>query len=110
MDRLYECGEGWSGVELSIQAPSGWYPYNHPRWGVTEVMRIASPATIRSLHCRGLLDGASHGSIPELWTNERGIDLLEAIHHDTGIFYDVTTDTLVYLEDHGSGYGSIAVH
>lgn len=98
----------------------GWYPHKHPRWDLTGVMRITSPATIRSLYRKGLLDGTrgdgiqsynfAHGSIPELWTNERGIDLLEAIHHDTGIFYDVTTDTLVYLEDHGSGYGSIAVH
>jgi hypothetical protein len=87
----------------------GWYPYNHPRWDLTEVMRIASPATIRSLHRRGLLDGTPDGSIPELWTNERGIDLLEAIRRDTGIFYDVTTDTLVYLNHHGGGCGSIAV-
>jgi hypothetical protein len=43
-------------------------------------------------------------------TNERGIDLLEVIRRDTGIFYDVTTDTLVYPVHHVRGYGSIAVH
>ena len=68
---------------------------------------------------RGLLDGTSDkiqsynfadGSIPELWTNERGLDLLEVIRHDAGIFFDLRTDTLVYPEDHGSGYGSIAIH
>jgi hypothetical protein len=98
----------------------GWYPHDHPRWDLTEVMRITSPATIRSLQRRDLLDGTpdqmiqsynfAHGSIPELWTNERGIDLLEVIRHDTGIFYDVTTDTLVYPDYRARGYGSIAVH
>ena len=66
----------------------GWWPEDHPRWGVTEPVQISAPATIRSLWRMGLLDGTPDAHIlghagtvtltPELWTNERGKDLARA--------------------------------
>lgn len=87
----------------------GWWPENHPKWGVTDPVRISSPATIRSLWRMGLLDGTPDAHIlgqtetatltPEVWTNDRGKDLLRNILRDTGIFFDVSTDILIYRGD-----------
>ena len=78
----------------------GWWPENHPRWGATELIKISAPATIRSLWSMGLLDGTPDAHIlgqagtvtltTELWTNERGKDLLGDIYSHTGIFFDWT--------------------
>ena len=96
----------------------GWWPYNHPRQGVSKVVRIIRPATIKSLWKMGLLDGnydrptgiGSQGL--ELWTNEDGRRLLNEITHDTGIIFDPGTDELVYFSDLGLNYvfESAAVH
>ena len=98
----------------------GWWPENHPRWGGTEIMKISSPATIRSLWRMGLLDGTPDAHIlgqtgtatltPEVWTNDRGKTLLADILRDTGIFLDVSTDTLIYPGDDEADYGSVSVH
>ena len=98
----------------------GWWPENHPRWGVTEPVQILSPATIRSLWRMGLLDGTPDAHIlgqtgtatltPEVWTNELGKALLADILRDTGIFFDATTDTLIYPDDVEADYGSVSVH
>jgi hypothetical protein len=51
----------------------------------------------------GLLDGVHEQTVnAELCTNERGGELLNQISQDTGIFYDLSKDALVYpsaLED-----------
>jgi hypothetical protein len=96
----------------------GWWAVNHPRWGVTELRRIFSPATVKSLWGMGLLDGVPDEAIsgkapcvqPELWTNDRGKKLLDTINCDTGILFDITNDQLVVpgLEQEGSP--SVAVH
>jgi hypothetical protein len=81
-------------------------------------MQISSPATIRCPWRMGLLDGTPDAHIvgqagtvaltPELWTNERGKALLADIYRDTGIFFDVSTDCLIYPDEDGSG--NVAVH
>ena len=98
----------------------GWWPENHPRWGVTEPVQISAPATIRSLWHMGLLDGTPDAHIlgqtgavtltPEVWTNERGKALLADILRDTGIFFDVTTDTLIYSGGDEADCCSVSVH
>jgi hypothetical protein len=102
------------------QSSMGWWPENHPRWGVTEIMKISSPATIRSLWRMGLLDGTPDAHIlgqtgavtstPEVWTNEWRKALLADIYRDTGIFLDLETDCLINPDDDEDDYGSITVH
>ena len=90
----------------------GWWPYNHPRQGVSELVRIIRPATIKSLWKLSLLDGnydqptgiGSEGL--ELWTNEDGRRLLNAITQDIGIIFDPRTDELLYFSDLGLNYVS----
>ena len=98
----------------------GWWPENHPKWGVTEPAEISSPATVRSLWRMGLLDGTPDAHIlnqtgtatltPEVWTNERGKALLADILRDTGTFFDVRTDILIYRGDDEAVFGSVSVH
>ena len=100
----------------------GWWVEDHLRWGVTEPVRIISPATIKSLWRMGVLDGTPDAKIldqtglvtsqPELWTNDRGKDLLDQIRRDTGIFYDYESDQLImpFDCDHGTDYPSVAIH
>ena len=67
----------------------GWWPESHPRWGVTEIMKIIAPATVRSLWRMGLLDGTPDEKVwdhqppayasPKLWTNVKGKMLLAEI-------------------------------
>jgi hypothetical protein len=74
-------------------------------------MKILSPQTINWLLKMRLLNGTPDGSNPELWTNERGRTVLEQIRCDTGIFFDVSSDQLIYpeLNDVDSGE-SQAIH
>ena len=104
----------------------GWWPEDHPRWGVTEPrwgvtepVQISAPATIRSLWRMGLLDGTPDAHLlghagtvtltPELWTNDKGRMLLDYIRRDTGIFFDPSTDCLIYLKDDEVSCGSLAL-
>jgi hypothetical protein len=98
----------------------GWWPEDHPRWGVTEPVQISAPATIRSLWRMGLLDGTPDAHIlgqagtvaftPELRTNDRGKELLGDIYSHTGIFFDASTDCLISPKDDEVSCRSIAVH
>jgi hypothetical protein len=82
----------------------GWYPVNHPRWGVTEPVRKSAPATIQCLLNMGLFDGTANarvvwkertdGSAPEVWINELGKRVLDHIHENAGFYFDVATDQL----------------
>jgi hypothetical protein len=73
----------------------GWWADGHPR-NTQNSVRIISPATIKSLWRMGLLDGVHEQTVTaELCTNERGRELLNHISQDTGIFYDLSKDTLV---------------
>jgi hypothetical protein len=98
----------------------GWWPEDHPRWGVTEPVQISAPATIRSLWRMGLLDGTPDAHIlgqagtvaftPELWTNDKGRMLLDYIRKDIGIFFDPSSDCLIYPDEDQAGSGNTAVH
>jgi hypothetical protein len=98
----------------------GWWPEDHPRWGVTEPVQISARATIRSLWRMGLLDGTPDAHFlghvgtatltPELWTNDKGRMLLDYIRRDIGIFFDLDTDCLIYLADDEAGSGNVLVH
>jgi hypothetical protein len=78
----------------------GWWPANHPRWGVSEILQISSPSTIRSLWRMALLDGTPDAHIlghiglvtltPEVWTNDKGKEVLEQLFRETGIFFDAS--------------------
>src|SRR5437879_1248433 len=56
----------------------GWWPYNHPTQGVSKLVRIIRPATIKSLWKMGLLDGSYDkrtgvgSEALELWSKEGG--------------------------------------
>jgi hypothetical protein len=75
-------------------------------------MQISSPRTIKSLWRMSLLDGTPDAHIVRqastVWTNERGKALLADIYRDTGIYFDVSTDCLIYPDEDGSG--NVAVH
>jgi hypothetical protein len=98
----------------------GWWPEDHPRWGVTEPVQISAPATIRSLWRMGLLDGTPDAYIlgqagtvtltPELWTNDKGRMLLDYIRKDIGIFFDPSGDCLIYPDEDQAGSGNTPVH
>jgi hypothetical protein len=97
----------------------GWWPENHPRWGVIEPVKISAPETIRSLWRMGLLDGTPDAHIlgqggivtftPELWANERGKEVLDCIRRETGIFFDPSTDCPIYRDEDVADYGGITV-
>jgi hypothetical protein len=98
----------------------GWWAVDHPRWDVTEPVYIISPVTIKSLWRIGLLDGSPDekilghpihpGSSPELWTNDRGKNLLAWISSDTGIFFDLKTDQLIWPDCDEDHFSSVAIH
>jgi hypothetical protein len=68
----------------------------------------------------GLLDGTPDAHIlghtgtvaltPEVCVNERGKALLDHIRRDTGIFFDPSSDCLIYPKDDEVSCGSLAVH
>jgi hypothetical protein len=98
----------------------GWWPEDHPRRGVTEPVQISAPAPIRSLWRMGLLDGTPDAQLlghaglvtltPELWTNDKGRMLLDYIRRDVGIFFDPSSDCLIYPKNNEVSCGSLAVH
>jgi hypothetical protein len=91
----------------------GWWADGHPR-NTQNSVRIISSATIKSLGRMGLLDGVHERTITaELYTNDRGKELLDQITHDTSIFYDLSNDALVYPEDEEHqiiNLGNITIH
>lgn len=88
-----------------LRSSTGWWCKDHPRWDVTEPVLILAPSTVKSLWKMGLLEGKPDKHIlgspifvydAQLWANEQAIALLEEITIDTGTYFDVETDRLIY--------------
>jgi hypothetical protein len=68
----------------------------------------------------GLLDGTPDAHLlghagtvtltPELWTNDKGRILLDYIRRDIGIFFDPSSDCLIYPDDNEPAFGRLMVH
>jgi hypothetical protein len=88
------------GKQFTLRRSSmGWWADGHPN--NIPVVRIMSPATIKSLWRMGLLDATPNLATleSEAHTSTQGVELLNQISQDTGISYDLSNDTIVYPDN-----------
>jgi hypothetical protein len=75
---------------------------------------------LRDLANLRLLDGTPDAHIlgpaglatlsPKRWTNDKGKEVLDYIRRNTGIFFDVSTDCLIYPNDNETSFGNVSVY
>ncbi len=93
----------------------GWWADGHVF--ADGVVRIHSPATVKSLLKKGLLEGNARGDgkstmeppIPEVWASAKGQKLLDKICSETGIVFDRENYQLVEPGTHDEPADSVVL-